>query len=786
MNARPLRVAVLDHTAELGGAELALIRLLDALPPEQFDIRVVLFSDGPLVKRLVERGHALEVVPLKGTVGDRDRHTAGRTAAAMATQALSVLPFAWRLGTRLRALDVDLIHTTSLKADLIGVPVSWLARRPLVWHVHDRISPDYLPSPAVRLIRALARRAPRAVIANSEATAVTLPGVRRLTVAHPGLAPEQVRAEPAPPPPTPVVGILGRISETKGQLEFVRAAAQVLERHPEARFRIVGSALFGHDDYEERVRSEAAALGLDGRIEFAGFVSDPAAALDALTVCVHASGTPEPFGQVVLESMARGVPVVATRGGGVTEIIEACGGSPLGLLVAPHDVPALAAAIVEVLERPEAARQRASEAREHAVEHFSIAQTAAVVGDVWSGAAGRGPARTPAGPKSMRKPLPGSDHEAPEASGNGRPTVAVAHDYLTQRGGAERVVLAMLRAFPGAPIYTTLYDPDGTYPEFRDATVVVSPLNRVGPLRRNHRAALPLLPLAARSLHIPHDVVVASSSGWAHGFPGEGRRLVYCHAPARWLYQSEAYLGGEPSRSAKGWLLLALRPWLLFWDRRAARRADRYLANSTVVRERIRRAYGIDAQVVFPPHSMDTAADQAPVCGLEDFADSGYFLVVSRLLPYKNVHPVVAAFRGLEEHLVVVGAGPMADELRAQLPDNARLVSGLDDARMRWVYAQATALIAPSLEDFGLTPLEAGAFGKPTLALRGGGYLDTVIEGITGSFFDEPTPEAIATAVADFRSRAWDAGAITRHTRHFSEERFQRKLRDAVADLWDS
>lgn len=390
---RRLRVAVLDHTGDLGGAELALIRLLDALPPEQFDIRVFLFSNGPLVEHLVEHDHAVEVMPLNGSVGDRDRHTAGRTVAAMAIQALSVLPFAWRLGRRLRALNVDLIHTTSLKADLIGVPVSWLARRPLVWHVHDRISPDYLPRPAVRLFRALSRRVPRAVIANSQATAGTLPAARRLTVAYPGLAPEQIRAEPAPVPRTPVVGILGRISETKGQLEFVRAAAKVLERHPEARFRIVGSALFGHDDYEDQVRSEAAILGLDGCLEFAGFVNDPAAALDALTVCVHASGIPEPFGQVVLESMARGVPVVATRGGGVTEIVEARGGSRLGLLVPPNDVPALAAAIVEVLERPEVARKRASEAREYAVEHFSIAQTAAVVGDVWRGTVTGGRAR---------------------------------------------------------------------------------------------------------------------------------------------------------------------------------------------------------------------------------------------------------------------------------------------------------------------------------------------------------------------------------------------------------
>ena len=134
----------------------------------------------------------------------------------------------------------------------------------------------------------------------------------------------------------------------------------------------------------------------------------------------------------------------------------------------------------------------------------------------------------------------------------GRPTVAIAHDYLTQRGGAERVVLALHRAFPDATIHTTLYDPDGTYPEFRDARIVTSPINRIGPLRREHRAALPLLPYAVSRLRIDADVVVASSSGWAHGVPTTGRKIVYCHAPARWLYQADAYLGDEAGTLGEG------------------------------------------------------------------------------------------------------------------------------------------------------------------------------------------------------------------------------------------
>ena len=158
--------------------------------------------------------------------------------------------------------------------------------------------------------------------------------------------------------------------------------------------------------------------------------------------------------------------------------------------------------------------------------------------------------------------------------------------------------------------------------------------------------------------------------------------------------------------------------------------------------------------------------------------------VVSRLLPYKNVTEAIAAFRGLPDHrLVVVGHGPLEGDLRADFPSNVRLVNGLDDAGLRWVYAHATALIAPSIEDFGLTPLEAGAFGKPTLALRGGGYLDTVVEDVTGMFFDAPTPDAIRSAVLAASLRRWDGEAITKHVDQFSEPRFHERLTAEVEGL---
>ena len=362
-------------------------------------------------------------------------------------------------------------------------------------------------------------------------------------------------------------------------------------------------------------------------------------------------------------------------------------------------------------------------------------------------------------------------------------TLGLVHDYLTQRGGAERVVLSLSRSFPGAPIHTTLYDPEGTYPDFRALDVRASVLNRVGTFRRDHRVALPLLPLASASVRPTEDVVIASTSGFAHGFHAKGAVIAYCHAPARWLYQPEAYLGGPPWRGGRGIALGALAPALRWWDARAARRPARYLCNSRVVRDRIRDAYGIDARVVPAPHSMDAGAPRTPVDALADWAGSGYHLVVSRLLPYKNVDVLVEAVRGTGHRLVVVGDGPLRDSLVGGAPCNVRFVRDLDDAELRWVYANADTLLAVSLEDYGLTPLEAAAFGVPSLSLRAGGYLDTVVEGVTGLHVDAAQPALVRAGLDEMGRHHFDAGALRAHAAEFSEAGFAQRLRAEVADL---
>jgi glycosyltransferase involved in cell wall biosynthesis len=309
-------------------------------------------------------------------------------------------------------------------------------------------------------------------------------------------------------------------------------------------------------------------------------------------------------------------------------------------------------------------------------------------------------------------------------------------------------------------------------------------------LRKHHRTALPILPFVAQSIFIDADIVLTSSSGWAHGFRTNGRKLIYCHSPARWLYQSDAYLGDHANVIARMGLRMTAG-YLKAWDRKAARSADRYLANSTQIKGRIADAYGIDAQVVFPPVSKVAADDLEPVAEVLDWLgpdavsgqDGSFYLVVSRLLPYKNVDAIVRSFAGTDRRLVVVGRGPQADRLRTLKTDNVKMLCELSDGALAWLYKNCKAIIAASYEDYGLTPLEAGVWGRPAIALRFGGFLDTIHEDVTGMYFDEPTSLAIADAVDRFESMKFDPDKVRNHVQQFSQEAFAERLHAAVDDL---
>ncbi len=368
--------------------------------------------------------------------------------------------------------------------------------------------------------------------------------------------------------------------------------------------------------------------------------------------------------------------------------------------------------------------------------------------------------------------------------------IALGHDYLTQRGGAERVAEMMLRTYPGAPLYTTLYDPEQTFPEFAGHDIRTSGLDRVPVLRRHHRLAYPFLARATSAMTVEADALLVSSSGWAHGMQTTGKKIVYCHAPARWLYQTERYLGPREGLDAKQRLRRAAGAALIStgrarqvrWDQRQAAAADRYVVNSTVVAIAVEQVYGITAEVLPPPPAMLPGGPATPVAGV----DRPFVLCVARLLPYKNVGPVIEAVRALGDvDLVVVGEGPDRARLTAIAAGDPRvhLVGKLSDPELRWCYASCEALVAASFEDYGLSPLEAASFGKPTTALHDGGFLDTVDAGVNGVFFGGPSAAMIADALQTCLRQTWRAEAIRAHAHKFGAPRFTARLRAIVDEV---
>jgi glycosyltransferase involved in cell wall biosynthesis len=357
-----------------------------------------------------------------------------------------------------------------------------------------------------------------------------------------------------------------------------------------------------------------------------------------------------------------------------------------------------------------------------------------------------------------------------------RVPLALAHDYLTQRGGAERVVAAWIQFAPTAPLFTNLYEPTTTFDAFRTSDVRVGRLNQISYFRRHHRSALPFLASATNAIDITADITLASSSGWAHGVRTADYLAVYCHAPARWLYQTDRYL----RRDGLGPLAQASRLWfnhLRQWDQAAQRRADLYIVNSSATQSLVREIYGREAPIVAPPVDIPTAV---PVGD-----DRGDVLVVARLLAYKNVDFALEVARAMPDfRFRIVGDGPLRETLHSLAPSNVTFLGAVSDEELWREYAGTKVHLALSYEDFGITPLEAAAAGKPTVARRSGGYIDTITP-ITGILIDES--ELAVPTVAEALRRAfetsWDEQQLREQAQRFSREAHWAALRAVVPGL---
>ena len=356
-----------------------------------------------------------------------------------------------------------------------------------------------------------------------------------------------------------------------------------------------------------------------------------------------------------------------------------------------------------------------------------------------------------------------------------RPRPALVHDWLNQQGGAENVLVEMHRMFPSAPVYTSFYEPTLVDPAFRRLDIRRTWLQRFPLWRTNHQALLPFYPLAFGNLRIPDaDLVLSNCSAFCKGVrtPPHAVHVCYCLTPTRFLWMPDTYLAGERAPVWSRALLPPLLAWARRWDRRAAQRVTQFLAISTAVAERIRRFYGRSSRIVYPPVDVDRFAPTT------DVGDA--FLIVSRLIPYKRIDLAVRACTELGLPLRIVGSGRAEADLRALAGPTIKFLGRLPDRDVSEEMARCRAFLFPGDEDFGITPVEAQAAGRPIVAYGSGGALDTVIDGTTGILFGEQTVASLGAALRRVQAMTFDTDVLVANARRFSRQNFRRTLLEAV------
>ncbi len=350
--------------------------------------------------------------------------------------------------------------------------------------------------------------------------------------------------------------------------------------------------------------------------------------------------------------------------------------------------------------------------------------------------------------------------------------VALVHDWLNQMGGAENVLEVLVDMFPAAPIYTSIYAPDRVSPAYRSWDIRTSWLNRLPGIGAHHQLYLPLYPLAFESFDLSeYDLVISNKSGFAHAVvtPPHTVHISYCLTPTRWLWQYETYRQREGIGRVANALLQPILTWQRMYDRLAADRVDHFIAISKEVQARIRKFYRRDSVVIHPP--VDT---RRFVPGNEPPGD--YFLIVSRLIPYKRVDLAVEACTRLGVPLIVVGDGRDRPALERMAGPTVRFLGRVSDDEIVRLMQGCRAFLFPGLEDFGIAPVEAMACGRPVIAYAGGGALDTVVPGVTGELFREQTVDALAVVLAGFDPARYDPLACRARAEEFDTEVFKEKF----------
>ncbi|HEX8974554.1 MAG TPA: glycosyltransferase [Patescibacteria group bacterium] len=370
-----------------------------------------------------------------------------------------------------------------------------------------------------------------------------------------------------------------------------------------------------------------------------------------------------------------------------------------------------------------------------------------------------------------------------------KPKIALVHDFLIQQGGAERVLKVLAEMYPEAPIYTLLYDKEKVGGQFSGREIRTSYLQNFPKfLRKRHRWLLPLFPSAVETFDLrDFDLVISSSGAWMKGIVTRlnTKHVSYVHSPMRFVWDyNDRYLKDNGKKKVS-LVLRFLLNYIRTWDRLAADRPEHLIANSEYTKKRIGKYYRRDSSVIYPPVEMlssvighqsldDEKDDRLPI--------ADYFLVVSRLSPYKKVDIVVEAFNKLGLPLVVIGTGQQEKYLRKIAKDNVNILGWQNDATVRKYMEKATGFIFPCEDDFGIAPVEAMSCGVPVLAYRKGGALETVQEGVTGEFFDAQTPEVLSDGVRRFmlNKDKYDKENIKKRGQEFSKERFEKEIMEYI------
>lgn len=361
--------------------------------------------------------------------------------------------------------------------------------------------------------------------------------------------------------------------------------------------------------------------------------------------------------------------------------------------------------------------------------------------------------------------------------------VAIVHDWLSVYGGSESIIRILHKLFPEAPIYTSVYCAERMPEDFREMDIRTSFIQKLPFGKTKYTSYLTFMPYAFEQFDLTgYDLVISSNTCCSKGVitGPDTLHICYCNTPMRYGWEFYHEYVDKKNRVSRFFIALMMKK-IRMWDRLSADRVDVFIANSNNVARRIRKHYRRESTVIYPP--VRTALFQK--AQEEGQEKEPYYLAVSRLVPYKRIDLVAEAFTKLGLPLKIIGEGSEFDAIKAKAGANVELLGRLDDKQVLSYMQHCKAFLFPGEEDFGITPIEAQACGKPVIAFGKGGALETVVEDKTGVFFYEQTVDAVIEAVRRFETMEFDGDAISAHAQSFSEERFTQELRTFVETQYE-